>query len=580
MSGTADDVPRFERRLFDPSRRISRIGDGSLGGKARGLATAARVLAERREAIATPGLVVDVPALVVVATSVFESFLDRNGLRALLAEEPPDAEVGLAFQRATLPSEWLGDLRALAEEARVPLACRSSSALEDALGRPFAGVYETKMIPGNQPDVAARFKALTDAIKFVYASTFLRAARAYRRAAGQGPGPEAMAVVVQEIVGRRFGGRFYPDISGVARSYSFYPVGPATPEQGVVDLAVGLGKTIVDGGLCWSFSPAHPRIGPPVGSARERLTTTQAQLWAVNVGPPPPHDPMAETEYLVQAGLAEAEADGTLRLAASTWDAGADRLVPGTGRSGPRVLDFAPILTWGELPLVAAVRRLMSACEEALGAPVEIEFALSLPQGQPARFGFLQVRPLLVSNEAVLVSEQDLAGPRAVVRSTTALGNGRHEVRDVVYVEPAAFESRLTAAIALEIEALNRPLVEAGRPYLLIGFGRWGSSDPWLGIPVRWDQIAGARAIVEATLPQMSPDPSQGSHFFHNLSSFSVLYFTVPHGRGGEIDWAWLEAQEVVARTGRVRHVRTARPLVLAVDGRTRRGVALRSDEA
>jgi hypothetical protein len=572
----SDDLPRFERRLFDPPRRIARIGDGSLGGKALGLVAAARVLEEQREAIATAGLDVDVPALVVVATSVFESFLDRNGLRPLLAEEPPDAEIALAFQRATLPTEWLGDLRSLAEEARVPLACRSSSALEDALGRPFAGVYETKMIPGNQPDVAARFKSLVDAIKFVYASTFLQAARDYRRGAGPLPAAEAMAVVIQEVVGRRHGERFYPDISGVARSYSFYPVGPATPEQGVVDLAVGLGKTIVDGGLCWTFSPAHPRIGPPVGSVRQRIDTTQSQLWAVNVGPPPPYDPMAETEYLVQASLADAEADGTLRHTASTYDADSDRLVPGTGRSGPRVLDFAPILSWDELPLVPAVRKLMAACENALGAPVEIEFALSLPPGRPARFGFLQVRPLLVSHEAVSVGEDLLTGPRAVVASTTALGNGRQQLQDVVYVDPAGFEARLTPAIALEIESLNRALVETGRPYLLIGFGRWGSSDPWLGVPVRWDQIAGARAIVEATLPQLSPDPSQGSHFFHNLSSFSVLYFTVPHGRGRGIDWAWLEAQEAVARTDHVRHVRVARPLVVEVDGRTRRGVVLR----
>jgi hypothetical protein len=221
----------------------------------------------------------------------------------------------------------------------------------------------------------------------------------------------------------------------------------------------------------------------------------------------------------------------------------------------------------------------MRACEEELGAPVEIEFALSLPPGEPGRFGFLQVRPLLVSHETVEVAERDMAGPRVLVASTGALGNGRQEVRDVVYVEPSSFEARLTPAIADEIERLNRPLVAEGRPYLLLGFGRWGSSDPWLGIPVRWDQIAGARGIVEATLPQMNPEPSQGSHFFHNLSSFSVLYFTVPHDRGPGIDWAWLERQETVAATAHARHVRTARPVVLAVDGRTRRGVARRPEE-
>jgi hypothetical protein len=474
----------------------------------------------------------------------------------------------------------LGDLRAVAEDAKVPLACRSSSALEDALGRPFAGVYGTKMIPGNQPDVAGRFKSLVDAVKFVFATTFFHEARAYRRATGELPEPERMAVVVQEVVGRRHGDRFYPDLSGVARSFNFYPVGPAEPHEGVVDLALGLGKTIVDGGACWSFSPAHPRRPPPVGSPRELLDVTQAQFWAVNVGPPPPYDPMTETEHLVHRSLADAEADGTLRYAASTYDSESDRLVPGTGRPGPRVLDFAPILSWGELPLVPALRKLLAVCEEQLRGPVEIEFALSLPPGTAGRIGFLQVRPLLVSHDRVEVGEDQLLSPRAVVASTAALGNGRHEVRDVVFVEPETFEARLTQQIAGEIESLNRPLVESGRPYLLVGFGRWGSSDPWLGIPVRWDQISGARGIVEATLPQMNPEPSQGSHFFHNLTSFSVLYLTVPFGTGRAVDWGWLQGQEVVARTPHVRHVRTGAPLLLRVDGRSRRGVAWRSEDA
>jgi hypothetical protein len=508
-----------------------------------------------------------------VTTSVFDAFLDRNGLRPVLEEEPSDQSVALAFQRATHPAELLGDLRAVADDARVPLACRSSSALEDALGRPFAGVYGTKMIPGNQPDVAGRFKSLVDAVKFVFASTFFHEARAYRRAAGELPEPEKMAVVVQEVVGRRHGDRFYPDLSGVARSHNFYPVGPAKPAEGVVDLALGLGKTIVDGGACWSFSPAHPKLPPPVGSVRDLLDVTQSEFWAVNVGPPPPYDPMTETEYLVRRSLAEAEADGTLRYSASTYDAESDRLVAGTGRAGPRVLDFAPILAWSELPLVPALRKLLAVCEEVLEAPVEIEFALSVTPGQPARLGFLQVRPLLVSREAVAVTAEDLTSPLSVVASSAAMGNGRQEVHDVVYVEPETFEARLTPVIATEIQGLNRSLVEEARPYLLVGFGRWGSADPWLGIPVRWDQISGARGIVEAMLPQMNPEPSQGSHFFHNLTSFSVLYFTVPLHAGRGVDWGWLARQEVVARTEHVRHVRTKPPLVLSVDGRSRRGV-------
>ncbi len=309
-----------------------------------------------------------------------------------------------------------------------------------------------------------------------------------------------------------------------------------------------------------------------MGSVRDLVDVTQSRFWAVNVGPPPPYDPMTETEYLVERSLAEAEADGTLRYAASTYDADSDRLVAGTGRPGPRVLDFAPILAWNELPLVPALRKLLAVCEEELGAPVEIEFAVSLPPGQPARFGFLQVRPLLVSREAVEVSAEDLASPLAVVASSASMGNGRHEVRDVVYVEPEAFEARLTPAIASEIEPLNRALVD-GRPPLPAGRLRpVGLDRPLARHPGALGPDLGARGIVEATLPQMNPEPSQGSHFFHNLSSFSVLYFTVPFDTGRAVDWGWLAGQEVVARTEHVRHVRTRSPLVLRVDGRSRAG--------
>ena len=574
------EIEPFARHFFDPDRRLSRLGGGEVGGKARGLVLAHQVLAARRGELDALGFDVDVPALVVLGTDFFDGFLERNDLWRVIEEDPGDALLAQAFHRAALPAEMVGDLRSIAEEVRQPLAVRSSSRLEDALGQPFAGVYGTKMVPCNQLDPDARFRSLLDAIRFVWASTFSRAARAYLAATAHRGEREQMAVIVQEVAGRRSGERFYPDLSGVARSYSFYALGGARPEEGIVDLALGLGKTIVDGGLCWSFSPARPHAVPPFASARERMKSTQSEFWAIHVGAPPPYDPMAEAEYLVRADLATAERDGTLRFAASTYDPGSDRLFPGTGRVGPRVLDFAPILLHDELSLVPLLRRLLAACEAAVGAPVEVEFALSLVPGARPRFGFLQVRPLLRSSETVEVGEEDLAGPLTVVGSELALGNGERRLEDVVYVVPEGFEGRLTPAIALEIERLNRPLVEAGRHYLLVGFGRWGSSDPWLGIPVRWDQIAGARAIVETTLPQMRPEPSQGSHFFHNLSSFAVLYLTVPAaGPGPGIDWAWLASQPEVARTEHVRHVRCRQPLLLRVDGRSRRGAVLRNEE-
>lgn len=570
------DLPPFDRRMFDPARRLSRLGGGELGGKARGLRIAQDVLARRGGELAGLGFEFGVPALVALGTDLFDTFLDRNGLRERIAEEPSDEAVKLTFQHASMPAELAGDFAALAAEARVPLAVRSSSLLEDALGQPFAGVYGTKMIPGNQVQISTRLHSLLDAVKFVWASTFLEAARAYRRVVG---GEEKMAVLVQEVVGRPHGERFYPDLSGVARSIDFYPQGRSRPEDGVVHLALGLGKTIVDGDLTWSFSPAHPAAGPPFGSVGEKMDATQTRFWAVNVGPPPPYDPMAETEYLVRPGLAEAEGDGTLRYAASTYDPSSDRLVPGTGRPGPRVLDFAPLLVHREIPLAEAVRALLRLCEEALGNPVEIEFALSLPPGGPRRFGFLQVRPLAVGSEKIEVAEEELAAPTAVVASRKALGNGRLTLSDAVWVDPGNFEAGATREIAGEIAAFNRALLAEGRPYLLIGFGRWGSSDPWLGIPVRWDQIAGARAIVEAAIPGMSPEPSQGSHFFHNLSSFEACYLSVPMG-GKDVDWGWLRRQPELGRSAHVRHARFPRPLEVAVDGRTGRGVVRRQEDA
>ncbi len=573
-------VPAYARRFFDPAQRLSRLGGGSLGGKAQGLIAASEVLAAARPELERLGFELDIPSLVILGTEFFDAFLAANGLAALIDEQPGDRALAAAFHRGAIPPDMVGDLMSLAGEVRVPLAVRSSSGLEDALGQPFAGVYGTKMVPANQLDPEARFRSLLDAIKFVWASTHFAGARAYLAATGQPERREKMAVIVQEVVGRRHGDRFYPDLSGVARSYSFYPLGGARPEEGVVDLAAGLGKTIVDGGLCWSFSPARPRVSPPFASVRELVKSTQNELWAINVGAPPAYDPMAEAEFLVRLGLDEAEEDGTLAHLASTYDPGSDRLWPGLGRQGPRVLDFAPILVHGELPLVPAIKALLAACEAALGAPVEVEFALSLAPGQPPRFGFLQVRPLLVSREAIEISDEAMARADAVISSRHALGNGRRRLEDALVVAPESFEGRLTPAIALEIEQLNRPLVAAGRPYLLIGFGRWGSSDPWLGIPVRWDQIAGARAIVEAALPQMSPEPSQGSHFFHNLSSFGVLYLTVPANAPRGVDWSYLAGQATVARTEHVRHLRLAPPLEVAVDGRTQRGVARPQEES
>ncbi|MFC1790960.1 PEP/pyruvate-binding domain-containing protein [Gemmatimonadota bacterium] len=572
----SDGILPFDRSFFDSDQVISRIGSGSLGGKAQGLALVRQLLASKFSKGGQGGISVGIPRLVVITTDAFDAFMKRNDLFEVALSDLPDDRLAHAFQEADIPTEILGDLRGLIGGVHTPLAIRSSSLLEDALYRPFAGVYETKMIPNNQPDSNSRFQKLVEAIKFVYASTFFSGAKAYRKVIGESDLNEKMAVMIQEVVGERFGDRFYPHISGVCRSYSYYPTGRSRPEEGVVNLALGLGKTIVDGGVCWSYCPAYPKAPPPFGSVSQMLGETQTRLWAVNMGKPPAYDPVAETEYLTQADLGEAEHDGTLRYLASTYDGASDRLVPGMGREGPRVLDFALLLQYAEFPLNDLVLSLLSVSEEALGTDVEIEFAMTLPGGpeQRPRLGFLQVRPMVAPGEEVDIEVEELSGPGVIVASDRAMGNGVGDsIRDVVYAKPDAFESRHTRAISAEIEALNRQLVNEARPYLLIGFGRWGSSDPWLGIPVTWSQVTGAKVIVEATLDKMNVEPSQGSHFFHNLSSFQISYFTVRHGRGAGIDWEWLATQAAEAETEFVRHIRLAEPLLVRVDGRSGRGL-------
>ena len=574
------DVPQFDRSFFRSSESITRIGEGELGGKARGLVAIRDLLASRYETSRFPGVEVYVPKMAVIATEVFDAFLDRNDLREIALSDLPDDRMAEAFLRGEFPTEHLGDLRALVEEVHTPLAARSSSLLEDALFRPFAGVYETKMVPNNQPDVDTRFRKLVEAIKYVYASTYFRAAKSYVRATDRTSADEKMAVIIQEVVGERFGERFYPHVAGVGRSYNFFPAKDADPKDGVVNLALGLGKTIVDGGSSWIYSPARPKAPPPFGSMRDILRLTQLDFWAVNMGKPPAYDPAAETEYLVKADLAAADYDDTLAGVASTYDAGRDRLVPGTGTEGPRVVNFAPLLSNADVPLNHVIRELLSIGEDVLGEAVEIEFAVTLPKKGTtgARFGFLQLRPMLVSEEEVEVSDDELAQPDLLLASDRVMGNGVVEsVRDIVYVKHESFESRFTQQIATELETLNRPLLEASRPYLLLGFGRWGSSDPWLGIPVNWGQISGARVIVESTLPDMDKEPSQGAHFFHNLVSFQVCYLCVRHDEGGatagrSIDWEWLDRQPSAAETDHVRHLQLDTPLKIKVDGRSGRG--------
>jgi len=571
-----ENLTPFDRHFFTGKEKFTLMGKGSLGGKAQGLAYMKDRLERQIKPLFVPEIEVVIPTLTVIATDLYDLFMEENNLYEVAFADVRDDLIAQAFQKAELPAQLVGDLRALISQVHTPLAIRSSSMLEDAMFEPFASVYATKMIPNNQFDTDTRFRKLVEAIKYVYASTFFKDAKNYMQATKHTTANEKMAVIIQEVVGTRHGERFYPHISGVARSYNFYPLGHAKPSDGVIDLALGLGKIIVDDGIGWFYSPAYPQANPPYISIRDLLEQSQTEFWAIYMGPPSQYNPIKETEYMFKFNLGDAERDGTLRFIASTYRPHDDKIVFGVTEKGPRLVDFAPILKLELIPLNKMLQSLLRLCEDTLERMVEVEFAVTLDEkrGSPARFGFLQVRPMVVSEAKVDVSTKELMGEKVLVASESALGNGLLDnIQDVIYVKPEKFGPNQTQTIAVQLEDLNSVLVASQTPYLLIGFGRWGSSDPQGGIPVNFGQICGAKAIVESTLPEMNFMLSQGSHFFHNITSFRVFYFSVPHWEKYAIDWNWLGKQKVVRETEFIRHVILPSPLIIKVDGTTSRGV-------
>jgi hypothetical protein len=572
-SGLERLIP-FDRHFFTGKEKYTYIGKGSIGGKAQGLVDIMDTVSELNHRY-SPDIEINIPTYTVIATDFFDRFLKDNHLYDIALSYRRDDQIARAFQKGNLSTQLVGDLRALISQVHSPLAIRSSSMLEDAMFEPFASVYTTKMIPNNQYDPDTRFRKLIEAIKYIYASTFFKNAKDYIAVTRHTTADEKMALIIQEVVGMRFGSRFYPQISGVARSHNFYPLGNARPEQGVVSLALGLGKIIVDEGKGWWYSPAYPQVNPPYNSIEELLEQSQTEFWAVNMGEPPAYDPIKETEFMLKYNIIDAENDGNLDLIASTYIPGDDRIKPGIVHKGPRIVDFAPILKFNQIPLNEVIKRLLKSCEERLESMVEMEFAVTSNSDsiKSTRLALLQVRPMVVNRERVDVTREELTGKKVVVASESVLGNGDiSTIQDIIYIKPEKFEVSNTAVIARELEKLNHQMAAAKCPYLLIGFGRWGSSDPSGGIPLKFGQISGARVIVEATLPHMNFMLSQGTHFFHNITSFQVCYFSVAHWDKYKIDWQWLDRQRIMYETQFIRHVRPRAPLRIKVDGRTGRG--------
>jgi len=576
---SSDNIVPFNRSgFFNKERRITYIGNGFVGGKAAGLISINEELSDKIDRNKYPNIDLDIPAMTVIRSGVFDEFMKRNNLEKIAFSDASDDRIAHAFQKANLPFEILGDLRSLISQVVTPLAIRSSSIMEDAQHEPFAGIYGTKMTPNNQPDTTARFNKLVEAIKFVYASTYFKAAKNYIKATSHETKEEKMAVIIQEVIGSRFKTRYYPELSGVGRSYNYYAFGNADAKDGIVNLAHGLGKTIVDGGLSWSFSPRFPRATPPFGGISDMMKNTQNTFWSVNMGKAPAYDPVNEAEYLLNDNITIAEPDGTLRNVASTLDSKSGSLVMGTFKTGPRLLDFAPLLRLNDIPFVDMVSDILKVSEESVGAPVEIEFAMTFHNDKPHRLGFLQVRPMVVSNEEVNVNFEDYNKEEVICSSPRVLGNGTvNDITDIIYLKTNKFDASLTAKIAGEIEELNKKFIEDGHSFLLIGFGRWGTSDPWAGIPVDWSQISGASVIVEAPLEGMNSELSQGSHFFHNVTGFGVKYFSIPYSGEYPVNWEWLDGQDAEFETDLIRHVKVSQPLSVKVDGKSGKGIILTS---
>ncbi len=576
-----DQLPAFSRGTWESGEVVSRIGRGGIGGKAAGLVLMADSLLAKIDPDEFPDFQVTIPRMVVLPTGMFDSFMDLNGLWDLALSDVSDSRIAHAFQKATLPPEYLGDLRDFISQVETPLAVRSSSLLEDALDHPFAGVYSTKMIPNNQSDVETRFQRLVEAIRFIYASAYFRSAKSYFQGTGLDQTREKMALIVQEVVGNRHEDRFYPNLSGVARTFNYYSSGAAKPTDGVVNLALGLGRQIVDGELSWSYSPPYPAAPPPFADVGDRMRNTQTTFWAVNMGTPPLPDPMGETEFLLNPDLAPAERDGVLDHLVSTYDPQSDRLRQGLGSKGPRILDFGPLLVGKTLPFNDLIRKILPLAEETAACPVELEFAVDRhPSGQ-YRLCLLQMRAMVVPEGETKVLPEELNAPEVILASEHGLGHGtKNDIADIVFIKPDDFQLAKTRTIALEVEKINKSLQAAKRPYLLIGFGRWGSSDPWLGVPVDWGQISGARVIVETSSGNLNPDPSQGSHFFHNLISFGVFYLTIRGKGNNRIDWDWLNQQTTVQETGFLKHVGLSYPLQVRMDGLAGLGVITAEKES
>jgi DNA-binding NarL/FixJ family response regulator len=569
----------FRGDEFDEYIAFAKIGSGSLGGKGRGLAFVQRLLSEER--IDVPGVEIDIPQTVALASDVFEEFLAENGLRKLPREVSalPDDEILRRFRQSRFNKNRRAELASFLQKFTEPLAVRSSSILEDSLYQSFAGVYATVMLPNNHPSLDVRLAQLLEAIKLVYASTFLSAAREYLGHTPHRVEEERMAVLLQRLVGSRRGDLFYPTLSGVASSYNFYPFGNIKREDGVAHIALGLGKSVVGGFEALRFCPKHPQTVPQFSSVKDTLRTAQRQFYGLDMARDDVIAGLPADSNLLRRETADAVEQGAAKLIASTYMREDDRITTGVQRGGVPIITFAPMLKDSAFPLPEILCRILDLAQDSMECPVELEFALDFPEWQdgPPVFHLLQIRPVVVEQALLDVTLDEAVKRDAFVYSEDALGYSRRmAVTDLVVVDSGRFDRATTQRAATIIGEINRTLAQEGRHYILIGPGRWGTQDAWYGIPVDWPQISATLAIVETDFADADVDPSYGSHFFHNLTVFGVSYLIVRRNQG-HVNWEWLKTQPTVMEDmdGIIRHIRLEKPAEVLVDGNTGQGVLL-----
>ncbi|DAC73185.1 MAG TPA: hypothetical protein DSN98_01290 [Thermoplasmata archaeon] len=566
-------VTPFERANLASSLEISRIGKGALGGKARGLSFLAKLASKYISDDMFPTLRITIPRTLVISTDIFESFLAQNSLPNQELFDLPDERIALKFMSANLPATVLGDLRAFIHNTRKPLVVRSSGVLEDSLLQSFAGIYDSILLPNESWETDFRFQDVCNAVKYVYASTFFEKARTYIKSTPKNIGDEKMAVIVQEVVGRKHETFFYPAISGVAKSYNYYPSGGCKQEDGIVYLALGLGKAIVDGGSTFGFCPERPAV-PLYGTPKDFMRYSQRKFYALNLKSTYRIvERNEETSYSILE-VEDARRHGMLDKIASTYVRQDDSLYPGVYDEGSLVIDFGPITQYDAIPLAKALKLLLRISEITLGYPVEIEFAVNIGQteSERAELVILQIRSMVPPGKTSDIVIGDFNAKTDICYSENALGNGILDtIQDIVYVK-SSFNMSNSAQVVSQLRALNSKIMEEKKPYMLIGPGRWGSADHWLGIPVIWSDIAGVKVIIEAPFKERAIDPSQGSHFFHDLISSQVGYLITKEGNGN-IDVHWLDSLPVVEDMADVRHVRAPYGLEVKIDGKQGKAV-------